>query len=280
MDYHPLIKPSKQPSKPIFNQSVWTISTPCSIAKKLMSLKTPPFTQLHCPFKDNTVEPLMDEEEANLIEVNLLLIPKVENYIYPNRMSNLLKFGHLTAHCWFYSDLNYKLVSSNNTAVPHLLHHLTGSLIPELHNTLQLIQITIPTLKSPRTATINYWEWTNSSISHSGQGLLATPTYKLLLQNLLYFLHLSHNLLCISKLSSENSYYFVFDNHGYTIKDRKINATLLQEPYWHGLYTFQLSQSAPVFKGLLTNPSKFTLWHTWLGLLSASTMQLLSTIIP
>lgn len=118
-------------------------------------------------------------------------------------------------------------------------------------------------------------------ISNEGQGILATPSRKLILSKGLHAQNLAHNLLSVNKLTCDNNCVVAFDDNGYVIKDLKINHKLHHGSRFNGLYP--LHSSPPISStahGFSTINNTSSIWHQWLGNPTSSTLPLIKKSIP
>ncbi|PKU61899.1 Retrovirus-related Pol polyprotein from transposon TNT 1-94 [Dendrobium catenatum] len=103
-------------------------------------------------------------------------------------------------------------------------------------------------------------------IHSAGQGILPLPdnTRKPHLRNLLHVPSLTHNLLSVSKLTTDNSVSITFDANGFTIKDLQDHRPLLHGRLHNGLYQIKLSSDTRHTALTATKPFGHS-WHSRLG---------------
>ncbi|PKU70451.1 Retrovirus-related Pol polyprotein from transposon TNT 1-94 [Dendrobium catenatum] len=118
-------------------------------------------------------------------------------------------------------------------------------------------------------------------IQHTGNGLLPLPetARKLRLQNILHVPSISHNLVSISKLTTDNNISIVFYANGFVIKDSQDNRQLLRGHKCNGLYQIS-SSSTSVHPALHIRNSNTRLWHSRLGHPNSQIVSSLSNFIP
>ncbi|PKU87515.1 Retrovirus-related Pol polyprotein from transposon TNT 1-94 [Dendrobium catenatum] len=102
-------------------------------------------------------------------------------------------------------------------------------------------------------------------IAHSGTGILPTPERKLFLSQLLHIPDISHNLISISKLVTENNIAIIFEPNGYSLKDLQTNRILLQGHCKNGLYPISIQKSNDRDTALVSRTSASINWHEKLG---------------
>ncbi|PKU71144.1 Retrovirus-related Pol polyprotein from transposon TNT 1-94 [Dendrobium catenatum] len=102
-------------------------------------------------------------------------------------------------------------------------------------------------------------------IAHSGTGLLPTPDRKLILSKLLHIPSISHNLLSISNLVSDNQISITFTPNGFTFKDLQNNKVLLIGPCKQGLYPIAIKKAVTSTQALSAVAASTTNWHQRLG---------------
>ncbi|PKU79088.1 Retrovirus-related Pol polyprotein from transposon TNT 1-94 [Dendrobium catenatum] len=103
-------------------------------------------------------------------------------------------------------------------------------------------------------------------IQNSGDGILPLPptNRKLLLRNLLHVPSISHNLLSIHRLTSDNHCSISFDASGFQIKDLKDNQILLRGSCRNGLYPLTVGSSTTQH-AFRSAHSAAPPWHARLG---------------
>ncbi|PKU75385.1 Retrovirus-related Pol polyprotein from transposon TNT 1-94 [Dendrobium catenatum] len=100
-------------------------------------------------------------------------------------------------------------------------------------------------------------------IAHTGQGILPTPNRKLSLSPLLHVPQVSHNLLSVHRLTSDNDFIVSFTPHGYRIKDGKTKRSILSGSCRDGLYSIPTHSSSSPQAYIATVSS--SAWHSRLG---------------
>ncbi|KAI0523320.1 hypothetical protein KFK09_005715 [Dendrobium nobile] len=181
------------------------------------------------------------------------------------------KVGHIALNCWHRS--NPRFAPTNPRTISALLAQPNQSpsqdwivdsgasnhLTPDLSN----FQYQTPYHGQESVSIAN---GSQLPVAHSGQGLLPLPETprKLYLRNLLHVPHLSHNLLSVSKLTTDNPVSVSFNANGFKIKDRKDRRLLLHGPLHNGLY--QLRRSTEVTPtAFYASRNQEKLWHSRLG---------------
>ncbi|PKU77959.1 Retrovirus-related Pol polyprotein from transposon TNT 1-94 [Dendrobium catenatum] len=117
----------------------------------------------------------------------------------------------------------------------------------------------------------------NLPIANSGSDILPTPSSKLLISNIYHVPHLTHNMLSVSNLTNDNNVSISFSQSGFSIKDLKTKATLLQGPCRNGLYTIKLLASNHQQSALSVSRSNSNKWHNRLGHPNRSILTVIST---
>ncbi|KAI0498246.1 hypothetical protein KFK09_021487 [Dendrobium nobile] len=191
------------------------------------------------------------------------------------------KPGHSAVNCWYRHDTSYNstpqayIMTDNSQPAEWFLdsgatEHLTS-------NPAQLQNM------QPYTGNSNVQVGNGQQlqIAHTGQGLLPTPLRKLRLSKIFHVPQMSHNLISVHKLTSENPCYVLLHSNGFLIKDSKSNRTLLHGPNRHGLYPInpQATASSPTYclSSTTASPS-IAVWHQRLGHPSSTTQRFLPTI--
>ena len=80
-------------------------------------------------------------------------------------------------------------------------------------------------------------------ISHTGKGLLPTPTSNFLLTKMLHVPAISHNLVSVHQLARDNHCKITFDSTGFIIQDIHTNEILHKDSCHQGLYLLQTCSS-------------------------------------
>ena len=103
-------------------------------------------------------------------------------------------------------------------------------------------------------------------VQGTGNSVIPISPYNLKLNNIVHAPEISHNLLYIHKLSSDNKCRIIFDSQGYVIQDLHTNRTLHRGICHQGLYLLNPSTNdSNGSKVLLSTSSNVELWHRRLG---------------
>ncbi|PKU73369.1 Retrovirus-related Pol polyprotein from transposon TNT 1-94 [Dendrobium catenatum] len=118
-------------------------------------------------------------------------------------------------------------------------------------------------------------------IQNSGQGILSLPDTprKLRLRNILHVPSLTHNLLSVSKLISDNSISITFNTNGFEIKDSLDNHLLLRGHLHKGLYHIQQAPEKQ-HVALQANTDTSQTWHARLGHPNNKLLPTIARLIP
>ncbi|PKU71759.1 Retrovirus-related Pol polyprotein from transposon TNT 1-94 [Dendrobium catenatum] len=181
------------------------------------------------------------------------------------------KIGHVALNCWHRCNLKYAPTDSRQPRA--LLAHPTSTSPQDwivdsgasTHLTPDVQNIQYPTHYQGFDS-VSVANGTSLPIQHSGQGLLPLPdtSRKLRLQNLLHVPNLKHNLLSVSKLTTDNSVSITFDANGFLIKDIQDQRPLLHGRLHNELYQVQLSPDTnSTALSAITKDS--VIWHARLG---------------
>ena len=94
---------------------------------------------------------------------------------------------------------------------------------------------------------------------------IGTSTFSnsLQLRHVLHVPLLTKNLLSVQRFSSDNNYYFLLDDLGFSVKDKTIGRTLLSGPSSFGSY--RASLPPPSLPACLSAQVSSSLWHHRLG---------------
>ncbi|PKU86287.1 Retrovirus-related Pol polyprotein from transposon TNT 1-94 [Dendrobium catenatum] len=181
------------------------------------------------------------------------------------------KVGHIALNCWHRSNprfaptnprsMNAFLAQPNQTASQDGIVDSGASthLTPDLNN------LQYPTNYQGQDS-VSVANGSQLQVAHSGQGLLPLPDTprKIYLRKLLHIPQLSHNLLSVSQLTTDNPILVSFDANGFQIKDRKDHRLLLHGPLRDGLYHLPRPTN-PNPKALHATTNQETIWHARLG---------------
>ena len=169
------------------------------------------------------------------------------------------RFGHTARVCYERGNFAYTATSGRDSNPPTDRASWCVDSGASQHMTPHLQHIQTP---SPYTGnnTITVGNGCSLPISHSGSTTLPNS---LQIKNILHVPCLTKNLLSIQNFSRDNNYYFILDDHGFCVKDKKTGQTLLNGPSLHGFYrAFLPPSSVPACLSAQTTPS---LWHLRLG---------------
>ncbi|PKU68147.1 Retrovirus-related Pol polyprotein from transposon TNT 1-94 [Dendrobium catenatum] len=194
-----------------------------------------------------------------------------------------LKRGHSAQDCWH--RLNVQYVPSSRTANRALVAHsdnnesnwfLDSGASTHLTNSLDNLSISTP---YQGTDNITIGDGSSVNISHTGAGILPTPSRKLHLSNILHSPLIHYNLLSISQLTKDNNVSIIFDPTGFMLKDMTNNKVLLRGPCNAGLYTIPIEHTT-MNKALAVHTSSTSSWHHRLGHPHQQIYDLLSSCNP
>ncbi|KAI0495405.1 hypothetical protein KFK09_021706 [Dendrobium nobile] len=158
------------------------------------------------------------------------------------------KVGHITLNCWYRCNFKYapttssspRALLSQQSPTPTTDWVLDSGASTHLTSDLTNLQLSSP-YQGPDT--ISVANGSSLPIQNSGQGILPLPdsARKIYLRNLLHVPSLMHNLISISKLTSDNQVSICFNANGFVIKDGQDNHPLLHGQMCNGLYHLQLT---------------------------------------
>lgn len=100
-------------------------------------------------------------------------------------------------------------------------------------------------------------------ISNVGSSILGTPNRKLQLRNVLFTPKISHNLLSVSRFTTDNNVLFEFHPNFCLVKDRCTGKVLLRGIRKGGVY--QLDVSSPVPQAYIGERASLQAWHARMG---------------
>ena len=115
---------------------------------------------------------------------------------------------------------------------------------------------------SPYTGTDSVIVGNGCSLPITHVGLSSLPN-SLQLHNILHVPLLTKNLLSVQRFSHDYHCFFILDDHGFCVKDKRTGRTLLSGPSSHGSYRASISPSSPSV--CLSTKSTSSLWHLRLG---------------
>ncbi|PKU68330.1 Retrovirus-related Pol polyprotein from transposon TNT 1-94 [Dendrobium catenatum] len=181
------------------------------------------------------------------------------------------KPGHVAINCWHRCNLNYAPTTSRQ---PRALLAQPSSTANQdwvldsgasSHLTLDVSNINYPA-SYRGSDVVSIANGSSLPIHNTGQGILPLPDTdrKLRLSNLLHVPSLKHNLLSVSKLTTDNSIRICFDANGFTIKDLQDHRPLLHGRLHNGLYQLQLAPNKSI-SALQTTRTTLNPWHARLG---------------
>ncbi|PKU67431.1 Retrovirus-related Pol polyprotein from transposon TNT 1-94 [Dendrobium catenatum] len=195
------------------------------------------------------------------------------------------KNGHTAVNCWYHysappaepSRALFTQPTQNNSTAEWILDSGATSHLTADSETLQQ-----PTAYAG-SDTISIANGNTLPIQHQGQGLLPLPNTprKLYLQNILHVPALSHNLLSIHKLTTDNNCSISFDPHGYTIQDLTDHQILLRGRTRNGLYSIFTPKikTSPTALKCITE-SRSSPWHARLSHPHHHVLQVLAKLVP
>ena len=117
-------------------------------------------------------------------------------------------------------------------------------------------------ISSPYTGTDSIIVGNGCSLPITNIGLSSLPN-SLQLRNILHVPLLTKNFLSVQRFSHDNHYFFILDDHGFCVKDKRTGRTLLSGPSSHGSYRASISPSNNSV--CLSAQSTTPLWHLGLG---------------
>ncbi|PKU82366.1 Retrovirus-related Pol polyprotein from transposon TNT 1-94 [Dendrobium catenatum] len=194
------------------------------------------------------------------------------------------KSGHEALNCWHRCNLQYAPPSNQRALAVQQQFSSTGDWILDSgassHLTSDVSTLQNPTPYSGQDS-VSIANGNNLPIQNSGQGILPLPdSYrKLKLRNILHVPSLSHNLLSIAKLTSDNNISVSFNANGFEFKDRRDNRTLLRGPQHHGLYHIRIPNKCHTTAFQVSHNARAR-WHARLGHPHSRLLSSLATQIP
>ncbi|PKU86422.1 Retrovirus-related Pol polyprotein from transposon TNT 1-94 [Dendrobium catenatum] len=192
--------------------------------------------------------------------------------------------GHSAINCWHRCNLSYAPPTNQRALTAQQQQAATGDWILDSgassHLTADINNLQQSTPYNGLDS-ISIANGSNLSIANSGQGILPLPdsNSKLNLKNILHVPSISHNLLSVLKLTSDNNISISFTAHEFVIKHLQDNQVLLRGPIRNGLYHIKL----PINReetALHSAPTQRTSWHARLGHPQDRKIQHLAQQIP
>ncbi|PKU70166.1 Retrovirus-related Pol polyprotein from transposon TNT 1-94 [Dendrobium catenatum] len=180
-----------------------------------------------------------------------------------------LKKGHSAQTCWH--RLNPQYTPSSRTTNSALLAgadsvepswFLDSGASSHITNSLENMTISTPYQGSD---TMTIGDGSSVNVSHTGAGILPTPSRKLNLSHILLSPSIQYNLLSISQLNRDNDISIVFDPNGFSLKDMKTQQVIHRGTCDDGLYRIPVGKQLPRSTALAANISSAVLWHQRLG---------------
>ncbi|PKU66248.1 Retrovirus-related Pol polyprotein from transposon TNT 1-94 [Dendrobium catenatum] len=196
------------------------------------------------------------------------------------------KQGHIALNCWHRN--NPRFAPTNSRSMSALFAQPNSSQSQDWiidsgasnHLTPDLGNLQYPNTFQGQEG-VSIANGTQLPVHHSGQGLLPLPDTprKLHLRNLLHVPKLSHNLLSVSQLTTDNPVSISFDANGFEIKDLKDHHPLHRGHLRNGLYHLRRSGSSNT-SAFHTNLRSAQLWHARLGHPHNRLLTILANKIP
>ncbi|PKU80787.1 Retrovirus-related Pol polyprotein from transposon TNT 1-94 [Dendrobium catenatum] len=181
-----------------------------------------------------------------------------------------LKRGHSAPNCWHRLNTQYipstssqskkALLTTNDNASSSWF--LDSGASSHLSNSLENLNIANP-YHGHESVTVG--DGRSVNISHSGDGLLPTPSRKLVLSQIFHSPSFQFNLISISQLIKDNRISIIFDKFGFTIKDSTTHQVLLQGPCKNGLYAIPATTKRTTTHALSAAAGLTSIWHQRLG---------------
>ncbi|KAI0498029.1 hypothetical protein KFK09_021270 [Dendrobium nobile] len=150
------------------------------------------------------------------------------------------KTGHSALKCWHRCNLSYAPPSNPRALTAQPQHTVTNDWILDSgassHLTADNHNLQHSTPYNGQDS-ISIANGSSLSIQNSGQGIIPLPesNSKLRLRNILHVPTISHNLLSVSKLTSDNNISISFTANEFVIKNLQDNQVLLRGPIRNGL---------------------------------------------
>ncbi|PKU85121.1 Retrovirus-related Pol polyprotein from transposon TNT 1-94 [Dendrobium catenatum] len=216
--------------------------------------------------------------------------PTTDTYNAPRNPSNRPtcqicgKQSHEALNCWHRCNLQYAPPSNQRALAVQQQFSSTGEWILDsgasshLTSDVSNLQNSTPFTGQDSVSIAN---GNNLPIQNTGQGILPLPdSYrKLTLRKILHVPSLSHNLLSVAKLTSDNNISVSFNANGFEFKDRRDNRTLLRGPQRNGLYPIKLPVHRRI-NALQTSCNNRAKWHARLGHPHFRLLSSMTALIP
>ncbi|PKU73769.1 hypothetical protein MA16_Dca020768 [Dendrobium catenatum] len=194
------------------------------------------------------------------------------------------KTGHSALNCWHRCNLTYAPPSNQRALTAQQQHTTTNDWILDSGASSHLTSDNSNLQQStPYNGfdTISVANGSNLSIQNSGQGLLPLPesNSKLNLKNILHVPSISHNLLSVSRLTSDNNISISFTANEFVIKNLQDNQVLLRGPIRNGLFHIKVPSNHKAAALHTVQEPKIS-WHDRLGHPNVGKLRKLATQIP
>ncbi|XXG77997.1 hypothetical protein AAC387_Pa08g2032 [Persea americana] len=103
---------------------------------------------------------------------------------------------------------------------------------------------------------------TRVAISHIGHSFFRSPQRACALNDVLHVPSVSHNLLSVSKFTTDNNVYFEFHLHSFFVKDQHLGNILLRGQNKGGFYCLPVDSHAPSQPTVLIGErTSMDMWH-------------------
>ncbi|PKU71260.1 Retrovirus-related Pol polyprotein from transposon TNT 1-94 [Dendrobium catenatum] len=194
------------------------------------------------------------------------------------------KRGHSAVNCWHRGNFSYTPPQSSASSVALVVESEPA---PWYLDSGALAHLTPDALPLQQQQSYSGRDQVFVGNGHSlpiqnvGNGLLPTPTRKLLLNDLFHVPKLTHRLISISKLTNDNNCSIKFDKSGFCVKDLMTKQPLLHGQCRNGLYPIPFQQSILAASTTLAPSDRFALsWHRRLGHPNQKTVAAISKSFP
>jgi len=182
------------------------------------------------------------------------------------------KLGHTAATCWFRYEqgnqadsfpMQVNMTSATSASDPSWYPN-TGA---NVHLTNDLSNLNLNAKEYTGTYQIRVGNGQGLQISHSGHGLLPTPSRNFNLFSLFHVPQIQKNLISVNQFTRDNHVFIKFHPNFFYVKDIPTRQLLLQGPSKFGLYPWpslnaSFSKSLATFVGEKVSLDK---WHLRLG---------------